>query len=161
MAPVKLAKEIQDKFNINHIYARNIIYSLSNMKNISIEKIGAFIDEKPKPFVKWVGGKRQLLEQFKLMKYENYKKLFNENNVYVETNIHRVERDYEEIYKAYMKQEIVEFVQCVTYFEDKPQVVVSFDIFNRSRKWSDNDIDFLTILGKLIGDVVLKNILNK
>jgi len=100
-------------------------------------------------------------EQFKLMKYENYKKLFNENNVYVETNIHRVERDYEEIYKAYMKQEIVEFVQCVTYFEDKPQVVVSFDIFNRSRKWSDNDIDFLTILGKLIGDVVLKNILNK
>ena len=67
MAPVQLAKEIQNKFNLNHIYARNVIDSLSNMKNISIEKIGAFIDEKPKPFVKWVGGKRQLLEQFKRM----------------------------------------------------------------------------------------------
>ena len=60
-----------------------------------------------------------------------------------------------------MKQEIAEFVQCVTYFDDRPQVVVSFDVFNRPRKWSENDIDFLTILGKLIGDVVIKNILNK
>ena len=60
-----------------------------------------------------------------------------------------------------MKQEIAEFVQCVTYLADRPQVVVSFDVFSRSRKWSDNDIDFLTILGKLIGDVVIKNILNK
>jgi DNA adenine methylase len=37
------------------------------MKNFSLEAIGAIINEKPKPFVKWVGGKRQLLEQFKLM----------------------------------------------------------------------------------------------
>lgn len=67
MTPTQLAKVIQNKFNLNHIYARNVLYSLSNVKNISIEKIGAFINEKPKPFVKWVGGKRQLLEQFKLM----------------------------------------------------------------------------------------------
>ena len=67
MAPIQLAKEIQDRFNLNHIYAKNVVDYLSNMKNISIEEIGAFINEKPKPFVKWVGGKRQLLEQFKMM----------------------------------------------------------------------------------------------
>lgn len=67
MVPTQLVKEIQNKFNLNHIYARNVVYSLSNVKNISIGEIGAFVDEKPKPFVKWVGGKRQLLEQFKRM----------------------------------------------------------------------------------------------
>lgn len=66
MAPIKLAKEIQNKYNINHIYAKNVAYALSNIKNISIEKIEALIEGKPKPFVKWVGGKRQLLLQFKL-----------------------------------------------------------------------------------------------
>jgi len=99
-------------------------------------------------------------EHFKLFEENNYKKLFNENDVYVETNIHRIEKDYEEIYKVYMEQEIAEFIQCITYFKDKPQVVVSFDVLNRPRKWSDNDIDFLTILGKLIGNVIIKNILN-
>ena len=109
----------------------------------------------------FVGKYIEPFERFELLKNETYRNLFNENNVYVETNIHRIESDYEEVYKAYMKQEIAEFVQCVTYFEDRPQVVVSFDVFNRPRKWSENDIDFLTILGKLIGDVVIKNILNK
>jgi len=99
--------------------------------------------------------------QFILLQNENYQKLFNENNVYVETNIHRMERDNEEIHEAYIKQDIAEFIQCVTYFEKIPHVVISFDVFSRPRKWSDNDIAFLTILGKLIGDVVVKNILNK
>lgn len=67
MTTSNFAKEIQNKFNLNHIYAKNVVYSLSNIKNLSIDKIGAFIGEKPKPFVKWVGGKRQLLDQFKLM----------------------------------------------------------------------------------------------
>ncbi len=67
MAPAQLAKKIQDRFDLNHIYARNIVYSLSDIKNLSLEEIGHLISEKPKPFVKWVGGKRQLLEQFKRM----------------------------------------------------------------------------------------------
>lgn len=91
---------------------------------------------------------------------ENYKLLFNENNVYVETNINKIKSEFEEIYEVYLKQEIAEFVQCVTCFKDKPQVVISFDVFNRSRKWSENDTEYLSILGKLIGEVVLKNIEN-
>jgi DNA adenine methylase len=67
MAPTKFVKEIQGRFNLNHIYAKNVIYSFSETKNPSFEDIESSIKEKPKPFVKWVGGKRQLLEQFKLM----------------------------------------------------------------------------------------------
>ena len=67
MAPTKFVKEIQGRFNLNHIYAKNVMYSFSETKNPSFEDIEFSIKEKPKPFVKWVGGKRQLLEQFKLM----------------------------------------------------------------------------------------------
>jgi DNA adenine methylase len=67
MAPTKFVKEIQGRFNLNHIYAKNVIYSFSETRNPSFEDIESSIKGKPKPFVKWVGGKRQLLEQFKLM----------------------------------------------------------------------------------------------
>lgn len=57
--------EIQRAFDINSIYAKRV-FALADKKNLlpSAEKI---INEKPKPFVKWVGGKRQLLRQFRLM----------------------------------------------------------------------------------------------
>jgi len=67
MTSTQFAKEIQSKFNINHIYARNVLHSIPNVKNHSFDFVENIIKEKPKPFVKWVGGKRQLLEQFKLM----------------------------------------------------------------------------------------------
>lgn len=65
MALVQFAKEIQNKFDINHIYAKNIAYFLNELNKHSVEDAEGPIKEKPKPFVKWVGGKRQLLEQFK------------------------------------------------------------------------------------------------
>jgi len=64
MVPTKFVKDIQDMFNLNHIYARNVAYSLYETNNLSIENAKKSIEEKPKPFVKWVGGKRQLLKQF-------------------------------------------------------------------------------------------------
>ena len=55
-------KEIQDIFGINAIYAYTV-FSLTGPQN-SLVKVAKIIEEKPKPFVKWVGGKRQLLKQF-------------------------------------------------------------------------------------------------
>ncbi len=57
--------EIKKTFNINTIYAHRV-FSLANKINL-IEDSSRIIAEKPKPFVKWVGGKRQLLTQFRLM----------------------------------------------------------------------------------------------
>jgi DNA adenine methylase len=56
-------KKITDFFEINHIYAQSV-FLVADKKNL-IESAREIIDEKPKPFVKWVGGKRQLLKQFK------------------------------------------------------------------------------------------------
>jgi len=56
-------EEIQTKFDINAIFAHRV-YSIADKKNL-FEDVARIISEKPKPFVKWVGGKRQLLAQFR------------------------------------------------------------------------------------------------
>lgn len=57
----KLANEL----NINKIYARHIFHNAD--KTRLFEDATRIVSEKPKPFVKWVGGKRQLLKQFRDM----------------------------------------------------------------------------------------------
>ena len=56
---------IQRVFKINSIYARGL-FEIADKENL-INSITEIINNKPKPFVKWVGGKRQLLEQFRLL----------------------------------------------------------------------------------------------
>ena len=55
--------QIAQTFDINLIYA-NRVFSLVDKEKI-IEDAAKIIAEKPKPFIKWVGGKRQLLKQFR------------------------------------------------------------------------------------------------
>lgn len=57
------ATEIQKAFDINSIYAKRV-FTLADKKNL-LDSAANIINEKPKPFVKWVGGKRQLLKQFR------------------------------------------------------------------------------------------------
>jgi DNA adenine methylase len=59
----ELVMNISKTFDVNNIYARYLI-SKANKDNI-YNDISIYLKEKPKPFVKWVGGKRQLLKQFK------------------------------------------------------------------------------------------------
>ncbi len=62
-AQTKTITEIAEKFSINSIYAHRLFHS-SNQEDI-FKDITRLLEEKPKPFVKWVGGKRQLLKQFR------------------------------------------------------------------------------------------------
>ena len=55
--------KIADTFSINAIYARRLFHTAS--KEHMFEDIAKLLEEKPRPFVKWVGGKRQLLKQFR------------------------------------------------------------------------------------------------
>lgn len=58
-------EKLQDHFEISAIFAQHILRYTKG--EIDIEKSQKIIDEKAKPFVKWVGGKRQLLKQFREM----------------------------------------------------------------------------------------------
>jgi DNA adenine methylase len=57
------ATRIADAFDVNLIYARQLCQSVD--EDSTLEDIQRLINTKPKPFVKWVGGKRQLLKQFR------------------------------------------------------------------------------------------------
>ena len=65
MTKTQAILEIEKTFNINAIYAHRV-FTLADKNNL-LEDSSRIIAEKPKPFVKWVGGKRQLLKQFRLM----------------------------------------------------------------------------------------------
>lgn len=57
------ATRIANAFDVNLIYARHLCQSVD--EDGTLEDIQKLINAKPKPFVKWVGGKRQLLKQFR------------------------------------------------------------------------------------------------
>lgn len=57
------ATNIANAFDVNLIYARQVFQFVG--KDSTLEDVQKLINAKPKPFVKWVGGKRQLLRQFR------------------------------------------------------------------------------------------------
>lgn len=65
MTTSQAIKEIEMNFKVSYIYARKVYHSIP--APYSAEKVSEKIAEKPKPFVKWVGGKRQLIKQFREM----------------------------------------------------------------------------------------------
>jgi DNA adenine methylase len=62
MTTSEAIKKIESSLKVNHIYAHTVYSQIA--KPFTIEKAALIIGEKAKPFVKWVGGKRQLLKQF-------------------------------------------------------------------------------------------------
>lgn len=65
MSRSSVIREIEATFSVSYIYAHRV-YSLVQ-DSFSLDKVAEIIAERPKPFVKWVGGKRQLLKQFRRM----------------------------------------------------------------------------------------------
>ena len=57
------AINIANAFDVNLIYARQLFQFVG--KDSTLEDVQKLINAKAKPFVKWVGGKRQLLRQFR------------------------------------------------------------------------------------------------
>ncbi len=65
MTKLQTITKLANELNISKIYAYHVFHSAD--KTRLFEDAVRIISEKPKPFVKWVGGKRQLLAQFRLM----------------------------------------------------------------------------------------------
>ena len=65
MTSAQAIREIEKNFRVSYIYARGVYGRLPGP--YSLEKVAEIVAEKPKPFVKWVGGKRQLIKQFREM----------------------------------------------------------------------------------------------
>ncbi len=64
MTIMQRVNHLVDNYQLNPVFAMRVA---SNVSDFSDENISLVLKEKPKPFVKWVGGKRQLLGQFRVM----------------------------------------------------------------------------------------------
>lgn len=63
MTQAEITRVLIEKFDINAIYARHLARRVAPAS--AVEDAQRILEEKPTPFVKWVGGKRQLLKQFR------------------------------------------------------------------------------------------------
>jgi len=63
MTRTEIVEKLKTDFDLHDIYIQHVLRHAKN--NFDYENLKNIIYSKPKPFVKWVGGKRQLLKQFK------------------------------------------------------------------------------------------------
>ncbi len=89
-----------------------------------------------------------------LMSDEKYTELFAKEGVLVESSMLKLRAVHAEAYDWAMKHEIGATVQCIGRKDDKVHTLVCFDIFNCNRKWSDIDIEMLSILGGCINKLL-------
>ena len=61
----------------------------------------------------------------------------------------------EQAFQMATEQEIGASVQCMSCRDEKPCILVSFDVFNRNRKWSNSDIELLGLIGTCIGRMLM------
>ena len=57
-------------------------------------------------------------------------------------------------YSSAMERDIGASVRCVVKKESKPYIFVDFDVLDTNRKWSDADVEILTVLGCMIGELL-------
>lgn len=86
---------------------------------------------------------------------EAYREQYKDSSVMVINNLDRLKSISEEVYASAVSAEIGSSVRCAVKRGNSLSVFVDFDVFNTNRKWSDADVDVLTILGCTIGEMII------
>ncbi len=89
-----------------------------------------------------------------LFEDEKYLALFGDDDNFVESNTAKLRSQDPAAFAIMQKQEIGASLQCLSRKEGVPNVIVHYDVFNRNRKWSDEDVTLLSILGHCIGNLL-------
>lgn len=85
---------------------------------------------------------------------EGYLALFGDDGIFVESNMIKLRSLNPAAYAVTQEQEIGAALQCLSRKEGIPYAMINFEVFNRNRKWSDEDITLLTLLGHCIGNLL-------
>lgn len=85
---------------------------------------------------------------------EKYLALFGGDDIFIESNMVKLRSQNPSAYAVTQKQEIGAALQCLSRREGNPYAMVNYEVFNRNRKWSDEDVTLLTVLGHCIGNLL-------
>lgn len=89
-----------------------------------------------------------------IMEDEKYSARFAHETVLVLNSLNSLKSISESAYSSALEQEIGASVRTAVRKDHKPYVFVDFDVFDVSRKWSDSDVEILTVLGCMIGELI-------
>lgn len=91
---------------------------------------------------------KEMPAQIEVLQEERYLKLYDENGVYIENKVSRLAAIIPEAYAQMKSRDIASTIQCMGRKKSEPYVWISFDVLENSKKWNDNDIGQLSILGR-------------
>lgn len=87
-----------------------------------------------------------------------YQELFDINGCYVESNLMHLVRKSPLAYRMNVRQESTKFMQHILMKEGRPEVVVSFDFFNRMPKFGTTDHGMMQTIGRLLTEIVAEDL---
>ncbi len=85
---------------------------------------------------------------------EAYQELFGREDVLAVNNVVGIQAQNPKFYEFAKKQEISSTLRCFVRKEGVPFAMIHFDVFNRNRKWSDMDIEMLSLIGCCLGSII-------
>lgn len=88
---------------------------------------------------------------------DNYADNFNSDGVFAIDNVNMLEGRSQTAYLYFTKNNIMGAVQCIIYSDNQIEGVISYQLNGHSKKWSDMDINYLTIISKAVSSNILKN----
>lgn len=155
----KKAAEMSEVVNALHIHGASALPE-------AMEKIRAYFDVDGVTIYQGEDLHRALtagryinpIEKLDFIMKESYLELFDKQGVFEEQNIQKRSNSDKEAYRLYMLQETNKFIQFVSCVGDKPMAVVAFDYFNRAPKIGATDKGLMTIIGRLMAEVVCETI---
>lgn len=99
--------------------------------------------------VKRLGNYREEFEQFPFREFGDFMQMIKADDALVIDDISRLKES--SFYEVYQRCEVHSNLLSFYRVEGKIKALVSFDIFNTSRNWSETDIFSLNAIGKLMG----------
>lgn len=85
---------------------------------------------------------------------EKYQELFGREDVLIVNNMVNFQAKHPRFYELAKKQEITATIRSLVRKEGVPFAMIHFDVFNRNRKWSDMDIEMLSLIGGCLGSII-------
>lgn len=103
------------------------------------------------------GDQRMAEDNGSFFKKDNYIPNFREDGIFVIDNINFFETKAPSVYKVYSEYGIVQAIQYIIGGDiKKNNNIISYGRFKLDKKWAENDMNFLAIIGDYIGRVFLK-----
>ncbi|MGN0606080.1 MAG: GGDEF domain-containing protein [Oscillospiraceae bacterium] len=86
-----------------------------------------------------------------------YSANFNSDGVFAVDNTNMLEGRSQEAFLYFSENNVMSVLQCLIYDNGQIKGIISYELIGHSKKWSDTDINYLTIVSRAISNNILKN----